>query len=120
MPVYSIFSAQGEFLRRVECPANVAAHQVRDGERLEEGDTAASVGPVPVPVEREVRARRQGLLYASDWAVLPDAPVADRAAWVAYRQALRDLTSQPGFPDDVTWPTPPGAANSLPQVDAGS
>jgi len=25
----------------------------------------------------------------------------------AYRQALRDITSQPGFPHDVSWPTKP-------------
>ena len=28
--------------------------------------------------------------------------------WVAYRQALRDITEQPGFPLDVVWPTEPG------------
>lgn len=56
----------------------------------------------------EVRAKRDALLAASDWSQLPDAPPALRAAWAAYRQALRDVPQQPGFPSSVTWPSPPG------------
>lgn len=51
-------------------------------------------------------AERNHLLSISDWTQLPDAPT-DKAAWASYRQALRDVTSQAGFPDDVTWPTKP-------------
>jgi hypothetical protein len=54
----------------------------------------------------EVRARRNKLLTTSDWTQLPDA-LGDRYAWQAYRKALRGLTSQPGFPWEVEWPTPP-------------
>jgi len=52
-----------------------------------------------------VRVERDALLAASDWVMLPDAPLTDaqRAAWREYRQALRDL---PAGPDPV-WPTPP-------------
>ena len=53
-----------------------------------------------------VRQERNGLLTSSDWTQVADAPV-DAAAWVAYRQALRDLTSQPGFPWAVEWPEVP-------------
>ena len=53
-------------------------------------------------VER-VRQERDRLLAASDWMMLPDAPV-DATAAQAYRQALRDLPEQSGFPDAVTWP----------------
>lgn len=53
-----------------------------------------------------VRADRNIRLAASDWTQLPDAPV-DATAWAAYRQALRDVTAQDGFPWDVTWPAPP-------------
>lgn len=53
-----------------------------------------------------VRADRNRRLSASDWTQLPDAPV-DATAWAAYRQALRDVTAQAGFPWDVTWPAPP-------------
>lgn len=54
----------------------------------------------------QVRAERNGLLTASDWTQVADAPV-DKEAWAAYRQALRDITAQPGFPWTVTWPEMP-------------
>lgn len=44
------------------------------------------------------RAERDRALSASDWTQLADAPV-DKAAWATYRQELRDLPQQPGFPD---------------------
>lgn len=55
----------------------------------------------------EVRTQRDALLKDSDWAVLPDAPVADEQTWKDYRQALRDLPQQEGFPQEVVWPTKP-------------
>lgn len=56
--------------------------------------------------ETEVRSRRDRLLLESDWTQTLDAPV-DRTAWAVYRQALRDVPSQAGFPFDVQWPTQP-------------
>lgn len=53
-----------------------------------------------------VRLMRNKLLQESDWTQLPDVTV-DAAAWATYRQALRDVTSQSGFPWNVTWPQPP-------------
>ena len=53
-----------------------------------------------------VIAHRKKLLLDSDWSQLPDSPV-DSAAWRTYRQALRDITSQPGFPMEVNWPAKP-------------
>ena len=55
----------------------------------------------------EVRTQRDALLVESDWAVLPDAPVADEQAWKDYRQALRDVPQQNGFPTDIDWPVKP-------------
>lgn len=52
------------------------------------------------------RARRNALLAASDWTQLPDVPRKTRAAWAAYRQALRDITAQPD-PHQPQWPAPP-------------
>jgi len=54
----------------------------------------------------EVRAQRNNRLSRCDWTQILDAPV-DRAAWATYRQALRDLTSQEGFPFNVVWPQEP-------------
>lgn len=56
----------------------------------------------------KVRWKRDALLAASDWTQLPDVPLATKEAWAAYRQALRDITDQPGFPFDVVWPQAPG------------
>jgi hypothetical protein len=53
-----------------------------------------------------LRATRDGLLSATDWTQLPDAPV-DAAAWAAYRAALRDLPEVTTDPAAPVWPTPP-------------
>ena len=55
---------------------------------------------------KSVRATRGEKLKDSDWTQVADAPV-DQAAWAAYRQALRDITSQEGFPWTVEWPEQP-------------
>jgi hypothetical protein len=56
-----------------------------------------------------MRLTRNRLLSESDWSQLPDAPLGEleRAAWAEYRQALRDLPNQAGFPSDVAWPLSP-------------
>jgi hypothetical protein len=54
----------------------------------------------------EVRAARDGLLVASDWTQLSDS-TADKPAWATYRQDLRDITAQAGFPWTINWPTQP-------------
>jgi len=54
----------------------------------------------------EVRAQRNQLLAASDWTQLADAPV-EASAWFSYRQELRDITQQDGFPWEVDWPVSP-------------
>lgn len=55
---------------------------------------------------KAVRADRNKRLADSDWTQLIDAPV-DRQAWLVYRQELRDISAQPGFPWDVQWPEMP-------------
>jgi hypothetical protein len=56
--------------------------------------------------KQEVRDKRNSLLQMSDWTQVADAPV-DRAAWATYRQALRDITAQAGFPWTINWPVAP-------------
>ena len=55
---------------------------------------------------RQARRERKRLLAESDWTQVADAP-ADQSAWAGYRQKLRDITDQKGFPHDVTWPEAP-------------
>ena len=61
----------------------------------------------------EIRARRDRLLAATDWAVLPDSPLDAQSLETVktYRQALRDVPQQEHFPDSITWPQIPELAN---------
>ena len=55
---------------------------------------------------KSVRASRNTLLTDTDWTQLTDSP-ADTLTWATYRQALRDISKQPGFPWTIDWPEQP-------------
>lgn len=57
----------------------------------------------------EAVAKRGSLLLASDWTQLPNGPLpqAKQEEWAIYRQALRDITGQSGFPLTIQWPSQP-------------
>jgi len=55
---------------------------------------------------RRVRGQRNELLFLSDWTQVNDAPV-NQSDWAVYRQQLRDIPEQQGFPSEVNWPTEP-------------
>jgi hypothetical protein len=57
-------------------------------------------------VWERLRHRRDQLLAASDFRMIPDAPW-DRAPWEAYRQALRDLPANTIDPREAVWPEQP-------------
>lgn len=89
--------------------ARIAAIVAADGsdtDRIVIGDDYIPEGYTEIfPfVESTVRARRDELLAASDSKIWPD-HVPD--AWKTYRQALRDIPEQSGFPTNVTWPVKP-------------
>lgn len=78
--------------------------------------------PPPGPTEDElqagwaaaVRSERDTRIAATDYLAMPDYPAPDestRASWLAYRQALRDITKAEGFPwtgvASTPWPAPP-------------
>jgi hypothetical protein len=52
-----------------------------------------------------VRSKRVKMIADTDWMALSDNTLTD--AWATYRQALRDVTAQAGFPHSVVWPTKP-------------
>lgn len=56
--------------------------------------------------KESVRTKRDKLLAETDWTQVADAPV-DQEAWATYRQALRDIPAQAGFPWTITWPDQP-------------
>ena len=84
---------------------------VRDAQPVKQGDWTYVWGwslqdKTHVELSTQARTQRNALLAASDWTQVADAPV-DQAAWATYRQALRDVTTQTGFPTSIAWPVAP-------------
>ena len=82
--------------------------------RWEAGAWVPSIEPVSsepaISVEQvsdEVRAERNRRLADTDWTQGRDTPEATAAKWAPYRQALRDVPEQEGFPLFVEWPDKP-------------
>ena len=77
-----------------------------------DGETTAAEQEVAYKASKDaeqaksVRASRDAKLADCDWTQVADAPV-DKAVWATYRQALRDITTQEGFPWTVTYPDAP-------------
>jgi hypothetical protein len=88
-PVFTGRPAEGDQ------PAQTSAEQEAAYKAMKDDEQAASV-----------RKSRNERLAASDWTQVIDAPV-DQAEWAVYRQELRDVTAQSGFPWNVIWPTQP-------------
>jgi len=58
---------------------------------------------------KEARAKRDRLLTESDWVTIRATDTGDPVPteWQTYRQALRDITEQTGFPENIEWPEKP-------------
>jgi hypothetical protein len=62
--------------------------------------------PASAPkTEEQIRSKRNNLIAETDWWATSDRTMS--AEETSYRQSLRDVPSQAGFPADVTWPTKP-------------
>ena len=91
-------------------------HAYRDGVEQIEGKWYTKYSVVEMSNESKaavdaahtqaMRNNRNQALSASDWTQLADAPV-DKVAWATYRQSLRDITLQTGFPWTIDWPVAP-------------
>ena len=70
----------------------------------------------PDMLAANARAKRSKLLADTDWTQVLDAPIdaATREAYRAYRQDLRDITEQEGFPETITWPELPSVTKADP------
>lgn len=121
--------------RRMEGLASSATHFVSDGVLVAytaqqaatkadrpshrhkwDNKTFSWADPLPLAQSQDVRImverdRRNDLLAKSDWTDTLSAKgrlgEALYNAWQDYRQALRDLPNQAGFPNQITWPEPP-------------
>jgi hypothetical protein len=82
----------------------------QDGEWVQVWDvTDASAEEIEQRTENranEIRSQRNQKLSETDWTQVADAPV-DQQAWAVYRQELREVPEQIGFPWEVSWPTEP-------------
>lgn len=86
-----------------------AAPYIEDGQVFTvavEALSAEEIASATASQAAQVRSLRNRLLAECDWTQLPDAPV-NAQAWANYRQQLRDISSQTGFPWTVEWPTQP-------------
>lgn len=73
---------------------------------LEEAEWAAGADAREA---KEVRRERTERLATSDWMAIraSEGGTAVPSDWATYRQALRDISAQAGFPNSITWPTEP-------------
>lgn len=104
--VSSVIMASSDFAAGINAIA--CANDVGPGWLYNDG--AFSAPPVLPPdtalLAASAREKRNALLAESDWTQLADAPV-DSLAWSNYRQALRDVPQQLGFPLNIVWPVAP-------------
>ena len=101
-------------------PTLVAPYQYAQRDGIEEIDgqwftkyiavepDAAGKARMDAEQAKAVRSTRNKSLAECDWTQLADAPV-NASAWAVYRQQLRDVTTQQGFPWDISWPQEPEA-----------
>lgn len=95
----------------LECtiPFDILADQAV---RAEDGTVILVEDPAKVQAKLDaqwasVRAQQRDLLYKSDWTCsVTDYEPPNRAEWITYRQALRDITKQ-SDPFNITWPVAP-------------
>ena len=101
-------------LKTVECADDMLESALTFA-RAEAYNGEMTVEDVPLTAE-EARTERNKLLEESDWTQVLDAPIdADtREAYRVYRQALRDIPEQEGFPGTITWPELPAVVKAAP------
>lgn len=88
-------------LQWVDCPDWV---QPRDTYANNEFTKFAPDATMMAKIVRSIRNQK---LLQCDWTQFADIPQETKDAWAVYRQALRDVPLQAGFPLDVNWPVPP-------------
>jgi hypothetical protein len=83
----------------------------RPSRKMTPAEVSARAEAKTFAASRTARESRDSLLLATDWQMQPDitpplSPTKKNAV-LAYRQALRDVPLQAGFPETIVWPTPP-------------
>lgn len=83
--------------------------------KVESCNGEVTVEDIPMSSE-EARSKRDKLLADTDWTQVLDAPIdaETREAYRTYRQSLRDISEQDGFPETITWPELPSVTKADP------
>lgn len=113
-----VVSHQSQTLRDIEMRSLIQKFSQEEGYRERRGeDLSWAVEKIPEKTEAEkredaeksVRAKRDSLISETDYLLASDYPISaeDLEAVKVYRQALRDVPQQAGFPFDVVWPDLP-------------
>jgi hypothetical protein len=87
----------------VDCPDNITGGWYTYENNQFNKISTSSGAPA---TSEEIRKMRNARLADTDWTQLADSQV-DKQVWATYRQALRDIPTQSGFPTDFTWPKKP-------------
>ena len=93
--------------------AEAAAWCNANNAMIEDKGDYYEVVAIPVPTTEELaaqaRSQRDALIAATDYLMATDYPLTDekRQELTVYRQALRDVPEQSGFPTEIVWPTKP-------------
>ena len=78
-----------------------------------DGKKVTFIPPTDEELESEAaslaRQHRNMLIQSTDYLVLPDYQISEekRQEFLVYRQALRDISKQDGWPMDIKWPAMP-------------
>lgn len=113
-----VVSHQSQMPRDIEMRSLIQKFSQEEGYRERRGeDLSWAVEKIPEKTEAEkqedaeksVRAKRDSLISETDYLLASDYPISaeDLEAVKVYRQALRDVPQQEGFPFDVVWPDLP-------------
>ena len=74
---------------------------------IESDATDDQIAERTTAISNDVRNERNRKLADCDWTQTNDSPLKAESTWTTYRQSLRDVPTQAGFPHTVTWPTKP-------------
>lgn len=66
-------------------------------------------------IEEQMRSLRNSLIFDTDWTQHFDVPEETKVLWKDYRQQLRDVPQQSGFPYEIVWPTAPADNENIQQ-----
>ena len=113
-----VVSHQSQTPRDIEMRSLIQKFSQEEGYRERRGENLSwAVEKIPEKTEAEkredaeksVRAKRDSLISETDYLLASDYPISaeDLEAVKVYRQALRDVPQQAGFPFDVVWPDLP-------------